>query len=134
MGCGGGVLAEAMAHRGASVTGIDLGAASRFGSHNCICWNRPARRLPRVVGGALAVQHPGAFDIVTCMEMLEHVPAPASVVRACATLVKLGGWVFFSTLIRNPKSFALAIVGAEYVLRLFPAAPTTTPGSSGPPS
>ncbi len=120
VGCGGGILAEAMAARGAHVTGIDLAdkplkvaMLHRLESGRAVDY-----RL--VSAEALAQESPGAFDVVTCMEMLEHVPDPASIVRACTTLVRPGGSVFFSTINRNPKSFLFAIVGAEYVLRLLP--------------
>jgi 2-polyprenyl-6-hydroxyphenyl methylase/3-demethylubiquinone-9 3-methyltransferase len=120
VGCGGGILAEAMALRGARVTGIDL-SPKALG----------VARLHRLESGvdvdyqlvaaeALAAQSPGAFDVVTCMELLEHVPAPASTIAACATLAAPGGTVVFSTIARNPKSYLFAIVGAEYVLRLLP--------------
>ncbi|MBZ9568426.1 MULTISPECIES: bifunctional 2-polyprenyl-6-hydroxyphenol methylase/3-demethylubiquinol 3-O-methyltransferase UbiG [Modicisalibacter] len=120
VGCGGGILSEAMAHRGATVTGIDLGEAPLA-----------VARLHQQESGVevdyrhasaeeMAQAHPGAFDIVTCLEMLEHVPDPAAVVRACATLVRPGGHVFFSTINRNPKAYAFAILGAEYVLGLLP--------------
>jgi len=121
VGCGGGILAEAMARRAEHVTGIDLAArplgvarlhALEAGAHNL--------EYREIATEALAIERPDAFDVVTCMEMLEHVPDPAAVVRACATLVKPGGWVFFSTLNRNPKAFLFAIVGAEYVLGLLP--------------
>jgi 2-polyprenyl-6-hydroxyphenyl methylase/3-demethylubiquinone-9 3-methyltransferase len=120
VGCGGGVLAEAMAASGADVTGIDLaGKALRVAQlHALEVGARVAYR--EVAVEALAVEAPASFDIVTCMEMIEHVPEPASVVTACAALVKPGGHVFFSTINRNLKSFALAIVGAEYVLGLLP--------------
>jgi 2-polyprenyl-6-hydroxyphenyl methylase/3-demethylubiquinone-9 3-methyltransferase len=121
VGCGGGILAEAMAGRAAQVTGIDL-AARPLGVARLHALEAgvPNVDYREVAAEALAAEQPEAFDIVTCMEMLEHVPDPASTVRACATLVKPGGWVFFSTLNRNPKSFLFAIVGAEYVLRLLP--------------
>ena len=120
VGCGGGSLAEGMARQGAHVTGIDLAEKSL-----------QIARLHGLESGVLvdyqlvsveelAQRQPASFDVVTCMEMLEHVPDPSSIVRACAQLVKPGGWVFFSTLNRNPKSFLFAIVGAEYLLRLLP--------------
>ena len=121
VGCGGGILADAMARLGAQVTGIDLAAKPlRVAQLHALEAQTPNVQYREVSAEALAQQQPGSFDAVTCMEMLEHVPDPASVVRACATLVKPGGWVFFSTLNRNPKSFLLAIVGAEYVLNLLP--------------
>ena len=121
VGCGGGILAEAMARRGGMVTGIDL-AARPLGVARLHAMESGVDRLDyrEISAEALASEQPSGFDIVTCMEMLEHVPDPASTVRACATLAKPGGWVFFSTLNRNPKSFLFAIVGAEYVLNLLP--------------
>jgi 2-polyprenyl-6-hydroxyphenyl methylase/3-demethylubiquinone-9 3-methyltransferase len=121
VGCGGGILADAMARLGASVTGIDLATkALRVAQLHALEAQTPNVQYREVSVEALAALQPGTFDAVTCMEMLEHVPDPASVVRACAALVKPGGWVFFSTLNRSPKSFLLAIVGAEYVLNLLP--------------
>ena len=121
VGCGGGILADAMARGGAQVTGIDLASkALRVAQLHALEAQTPNLDYREVSVEALAEQQPQRFDVVTCMEMLEHVPDPASVVRACAALVKPGGWVFFSTLNRNPKSFLLAIVGAEYVLGLLP--------------
>jgi 2-polyprenyl-6-hydroxyphenyl methylase / 3-demethylubiquinone-9 3-methyltransferase len=121
VGCGGGILAESMARRGANVLGVDLA-------------DKPLKvaQLHAMEGGVanldyrsiaaedLAVEQPAAFDVVTCMEMLEHVPDPSSIIRACASMARPGGWVFFSTLNRNPKSFLFAIVGAEYLLKLLP--------------
>ena len=120
IGCGGGLVAEGMARRGATVTGIDLGeaplAVARLHAEkegiNVEYLNIPAE--------SIADERAGQYDAVTCLEMLEHVPDPASVIAACARLVKPGGQVFFSTINRNPKSFLFAIVGAEYVLRLLP--------------
>lgn len=120
VGCGGGILAEAMAHHGAKVTAIDMAEASLS-----------VARLHQLESGLdidyrkcsaeeIATQEPGSFDVVTCLEMLEHVPDPSSVVDACARLVKPGGKVFFSTINRNPKSYLFAIVGAEYILNLLP--------------
>ena len=121
VGCGGGILADAMARAGAQVTGVDLATkALRVAQLHALEAQTPNVEYREVSVEALAQQQPGSFDVVTCMEMLEHVPDPASVVRACAALVKPGGWVFFSTLNRSPKSFLLAIVGAEYVLNLLP--------------
>ena len=120
VGCGGGILAEAMARRGASVTGIDLAERPlkiaqlhaqtqdvdvRYASSGAEDW---------------AVQHAANYDVITCMEMLEHVPDPGAVIAACAAMVKPGGWVFFSTINRNPLSYLMAIVGVEYVLRILP--------------
>ena len=121
IGCGGGILAESMARRAGHVTGIDLAArplgVARLHALEAGVGNLEYRE---VAAEALAAETPGAFDVVTCMEMLEHVPDPSSVVRAASTLAKPGGWVFFSTLNRNPKSFLFAIVGAEYMLKLLP--------------
>lgn len=121
VGCGGGVLSDAMARSGAQVTGIDLATkALKVAQLHALEAQTPNVSYRESSAEALAHEQPGTFDMVTCMEMLEHVPDPASVVRACAALVKPGGWVFFSTLNRNPKSFLFAIVGAEYVLNLLP--------------
>ena len=121
VGCGGGILAEAMARQGAQVLGIDLAdKALKVAQLHALEQGVQGVSYRPVSAEALAAEQPAQFDVVTCMEMLEHVPDPASVVQACATLVKPGGWVFFSTLNRNPKSFLFAIVGAEYVLRLLP--------------
>ena len=120
VGCGGGILSEGMAGKGANVTGIDLAEKSL-----------KVAKLHKLESGAqvdykliaaekLAEEQPASFDVVTCMEMLEHVPSPASIVAACAALVKPGGWVFCSTLNRNPKSYLFAIVGAEYILKMLP--------------
>ena len=121
VGCGGGILAESMAQRGASVLGIDL-ASKPLGVARLHALESDMRALDyrEVAVEALALERPASFDVVTCMEMLEHVPDPSSVVRACGSLVKPGGWVFFSTINRNAKAFAQAIVGAEYVLGLLP--------------
>ena len=121
VGCGGGILAEAMAMGGAHVTGIDLATkALRVAQLHALEAQTPNLQYQEISVEALAQEQAQNFDVVTCMEMLEHVPDPASVVRASAALVKPGGWVFFSTLNRNPKSFLFAIVGAEYVLNLLP--------------
>ena len=107
--------------RGASVLGIDLATkALKVAQLHAMEAETPNVEYREVSAEALAAEQPGSFDVVTCMEMLEHVPKPESVVQACATLVKPGGWIFFSTLNRNPKSFLLAIVGAEYVLNMLP--------------
>lgn len=121
VGCGGGILAEAMARRARHVTGIDL-AAKPLGVARLHALEAGVENLEyrEIATEALAAEKPGAFDVVTCMEMLEHVPEPAAIVDACSRLAAPGGWVFFSTLNRNPKSFLFAIVGAEYVLRLLP--------------
>jgi 2-polyprenyl-6-hydroxyphenyl methylase/3-demethylubiquinone-9 3-methyltransferase len=120
VGCGGGILSESMAARGADVTGIDLGekALKVAKLHLLESGRKVDYRL--IAAEALADEMPGEFDIVTCMEMLEHVPEPASIVRACSALVKPGGHVFFSTINRNPKSYLFAVIGAEYVLNLLP--------------
>ena len=120
VGCGGGILAEAMAGRGATVTGIDLGDKVLGVAELHALESGAQVRYEKIAVEALAAREPAGWDVVTCMEMLEHVPDPASVVRACSTLVRPGGWVFFSTINRNPKSFLFAIVGAEYVLKLLP--------------
>jgi 2-polyprenyl-6-hydroxyphenyl methylase/3-demethylubiquinone-9 3-methyltransferase len=121
VGCGGGILADSMARKGAEVMGIDLSTkALRVAQLHALEAQTPNVTYREISAEALASDCPGAFDVVTCMEMLEHVPDPGSIVQACATLVKPGGWVFFSTINRNPKSFLFAIVGAEYVLNLLP--------------
>jgi 2-polyprenyl-6-hydroxyphenyl methylase/3-demethylubiquinone-9 3-methyltransferase len=121
VGCGGGILADAMARKGATVTGIDLSTkALKVAQLHALEAQTPGVSYREVSAEAMAAEMPASFDVVTCMEMLEHVPDPASVVKACAQLVKPGGWVFFSTLNRNPKSFLFAIVGAEYILNLLP--------------
>ena len=120
IGCGGGILSESMAQRGAEVTGIDLSekALGVARLHLLESGNRVDYR--NISAEALAEQTPGTFDIVTCMEMLEHVPSPASIISACSALVKPGGHVFFSTLNRNPKAYLFAVVGAEYILNMLP--------------
>lgn len=120
VGCGGGILAESMAGRGAAVTGIDLAEKSLKVAKLHLLESGAKVDYQLIPVETLATERPASFDIVTCMEMLEHVPDPESVVRACAELVKPGGWVFFSTLNRNPKSYLFAIIGAEYVLNLLP--------------
>ena len=121
VGCGGGILAEAMARQGTEVLGIDLASKSlKVAQLHALESGLANVAYREVAVEALAAERPASFDVVTCMEMLEHVPDPASVVKACTELVKPGGWVFFSTLNRNPKSFLFAIVGAEYVLKLLP--------------
>ncbi len=120
VGCGGGLLAEAMARRGAQVRGIDLAERSLQVAKLHALESGASVDYECVAAEALAAREPGAWDVVACMEMLEHVPDPESTVRACATLVRPGGWVFFSTINRNPKAFLFAIVGAEYLLRLLP--------------
>jgi len=121
VGCGGGILADAMARKGADVLGIDLSSKSlKVAQLHALEAQTAGVAYREVSAEALAAEQAGSFDVVTCMEMLEHVPDPGSIVRACATLVKPGGWVFFSTLNRSPKSFLFAVVGAEYVLNLLP--------------
>lgn len=121
VGCGGGILADSMARKGADVTGIDLASKSlRVAQLHALETGTPNIQYWEVSVEALAQEQPASFDVVTCMEMLEHVPDPGSVVRACAELVKPDGWVFFSTLHRSAKAFMLAIVGAEYVLNMLP--------------
>ncbi len=121
VGCGGGILAEAMAAKAEQVTGIDL-AAKPLGVARLHALESGVSNLEyrEIAAEALAAESPGHFDVVTCMEMLEHVPDPASTVAACSRMAKPGGWVFFSTINRNAKSFVMAIVGAEYVLKLLP--------------
>ena len=120
VGCGGGILAEAMAQRGAQVTGIDMGEAPLAVARLHQLESGVSVDYEQSTAEEFAERHAGTFDVVTCLEMLEHVPDPSSVIRACAKLVKPGGQVFFSTINRNPKSFMFAIVGAEYVLRMLP--------------
>ncbi len=120
VGCGGGILAESIAKKGANVTGIDLSEkALKVADLHSLESGVPVR-YEYIAAEDLAAREPGQYDVVTCMEMLEHVPDPAAVVKACATLVKPGGHVFFSTLNRNPKSYLFAIIGAEYILRMLP--------------
>jgi len=121
VGCGGGILAESMARRGADVLGIDLATKPlRVAQLHAIESQAKGLAYREVAVEALAAEMPAQIDVVTCMEMLEHVPDPESVVAACARLVKPGGWAFFSTINRNAKAFVFAIVGAEHVLRLLP--------------
>lgn len=121
VGCGGGILSDSMARKGAEVTGIDLATkALRVARLHALEAQTPRVEYKEISAEDLAQQSPASFDAVTCMEMLEHVPDPQSVVTACANLVKPGGWVFFSTINRNAKAFALAIVGAEYLLKMLP--------------
>ncbi|WP_439518375.1 bifunctional 2-polyprenyl-6-hydroxyphenol methylase/3-demethylubiquinol 3-O-methyltransferase UbiG [Hydrogenophaga sp.] len=121
IGCGGGILSDSMARKGANVLGIDLSSkALRVAQLHALEAGTANVQYEEISAEALALERPGEFDVVTCMEMLEHVPDPASVVKACSTLVKPGGWVFFSTINRNPKAFLFAILGAEYVLQLLP--------------
>ncbi len=120
VGCGGGILSEAMARRGAQVCGIDLGERPLQVAELHALESGAVVEYERIAAEDLALREPAGYDIVTCMELLEHVPDPESTVRACATLVRPQGWVFFSTINRNPKAFALAIIGAEYLLRMLP--------------
>ncbi|MCW8208890.1 bifunctional 2-polyprenyl-6-hydroxyphenol methylase/3-demethylubiquinol 3-O-methyltransferase UbiG [Verminephrobacter aporrectodeae subsp. tuberculatae] len=121
VGCGGGILADAMARKGADVTGIDLASkALRVAELHALEARTANVQYREISVEALAKEQPAGFDVVSCMEMLEHVPSPASVVHACSELVKPGGWVFFSTINRNAKAFMLAIVGAEYLLNMLP--------------
>lgn len=121
VGCGGGILADAMARKGADVLGIDLASkALKVAQLHALEAQTEGVEYREISAEALAAEQPGGFDVVTCMEMLEHVPDPSLVVKACATLVKPGGHVFFSTINRNAKAFLFAIVGAEYVLNLLP--------------
>ncbi len=120
VGCGGGILSESMARRGASVTGIDMGEAPLGVARLHQLESGLEIDYRQITAEALAEEMPGAFDVVTCLEMLEHVPDPASVIAACYRMVKPGGMVFFSTINRNAKAYLLAIVGAEYVLKMLP--------------
>ncbi len=121
VGCGGGILADSMARKGAQVTGIDLAAkALRVAQLHALEAGTENIAYREISVEDLASEQPASFDAVTCMEMLEHVPDPASVVQACSRLVKPGGWVFFSTIHRNAKAFMQAIVGAEYLLNMLP--------------
>lgn len=121
VGCGGGILADSMARKGAEVLGIDLATkALKVAQLHALEAQTESVQYREVSAEALAAEQPGSFDVVTCMEMLEHVPDPSSIVKACAALVKPGGHVFFSTINRNAKAFLFAIVGAEYVLNMLP--------------
>jgi 2-polyprenyl-6-hydroxyphenyl methylase / 3-demethylubiquinone-9 3-methyltransferase len=120
VGCGGGILAESMARRGAQVLGIDLADKPLKVAKLHAMEAQVEVSYEAIAAEALAEREPASFDVITCMEMLEHVPDPSSIVRACVAMLKPGGHVFFSTLNRNPKSFLFAIVGAEYVLKLLP--------------
>jgi 2-polyprenyl-6-hydroxyphenyl methylase/3-demethylubiquinone-9 3-methyltransferase len=120
IGCGGGILSESMAFRGAQVTGIDMGETPLKVARLHALESGAEVDYQLISAEEMAQQHPGEFDIVTCMEMLEHVPDPGSTIAACSALLKPGGWAFFSTINRNPKAYLFAIVGAEYVLNLLP--------------
>ncbi|MBK7983464.1 MAG: bifunctional 2-polyprenyl-6-hydroxyphenol methylase/3-demethylubiquinol 3-O-methyltransferase UbiG [Candidatus Competibacteraceae bacterium] len=120
VGCGGGILAESMALRGARVTGIDMGEAPLAVARLHQLESGAVLDYRRITAEALAASEPGSFDVVTCMEMLEHVPDPALTVEACARLLKPGGHAFFSTINRNPKAYLFAVIGAEYLLRMLP--------------
>ena len=120
VGCGGGILAEAMARRGARVKGIDLSDRALKVAELHLLESQVDVEYEKVAAEALAEREPGRYDVVTCMELLEHVPDPASTVRACAALARPGAHLFFATINRNPKSYLFAIIGAEYVLRLLP--------------
>jgi 2-polyprenyl-6-hydroxyphenyl methylase / 3-demethylubiquinone-9 3-methyltransferase len=120
VGCGGGILAESMAARGASVTGIDLADKPLKVAELHLIESGQNVMYRKISAEELARERPASFDVVTCMEMLEHVPDPAATAAACAQLVKPGGHVFFSTINRNPKSYLFAVIGAEYILRLLP--------------
>lgn len=120
VGCGGGILAESMARKGAKVTGIDLSEKALKVADLHSLESGIEVNYELISAEKLAEREPSRYDVVTCMEMLEHVPDPAAVVQACATLVKPGGHVFFSTINRNPKSYLFAVIGAEYILQLLP--------------
>ncbi|UTA49517.1 bifunctional 2-polyprenyl-6-hydroxyphenol methylase/3-demethylubiquinol 3-O-methyltransferase UbiG [Simiduia sp. 21SJ11W-1] len=120
VGCGGGLLTEALAHRGARVTGIDMGAAPLAVAKLHALESELDIEYQQITAEAKAEQAAGSYEVVTCLEMLEHVPSPESVIKACAALAKPGADLFFSTLNRNPKAYAFAILGAEYLLKLLP--------------
>jgi len=120
IGCGGGIVAEAMAQRGATVTGIDMGEAPLKVAQLHSLESGVDVNYRQMTAEQLADEEPGQYDVVTCLEMLEHVPDPSAVIAACAKLLKPGGHAFFSTINRNPKSFLFAIVGAEYLLKMLP--------------
>jgi 2-polyprenyl-6-hydroxyphenyl methylase/3-demethylubiquinone-9 3-methyltransferase len=120
IGCGGGILSESMAALGATVKGIDLSSEALGVADLHTLESGIAVNYEEIAAEDLAAREPGRYDVVTCMEMLEHVPSPAAIVQACATLVRPGGWVFFSTLNRNTKAYLMAVIGAEYIARLLP--------------
>ena len=121
IGCGGGILSDAMARKGAEVLGIDLSTkVLKVAQLHAMEAGTPSVQYREVAAEALAAEQPAGFDVVTCMEMIEHVPDPSSIVQACASLAKPGGWVFFSTINRNAKAFLFAIVGAEHLLKMLP--------------
>ena len=120
IGCGGGILSESMATLGARVKGIDLSKEALGVADLHTLESGVIVEYEEIAAEDIAAREPGSFDVVTCMEMLEHVPSPAAIVEACATLVKPGGWVFFSTLNRNAKAYMFAVIGAEYIARLLP--------------
>ena len=120
VGCGGGLLSEGMARRGAEVTGIDMGEAPLTVAKLHLYESQQTVDYQQSTAEAFAEKHPGEYDVVTCLEMLEHVPDPASIIAACAKLVKPGGQLFFSTINRNAKAYTFAIVGAEYLLKMLP--------------
>ena len=120
VGCGGGILCESMSQRGAQVSGIDMGEAPLNIAKLHALESKLSISYQQITVEVLAEQQPESFDVVTCLEMLEHVPDPSSIIKACFNLCKPGGQVFFSTLNRNPKSFLMAVVGAEYLLKMLP--------------
>ena len=120
VGCGGGILSESMAQSGATVTGIDLSDKALGVARLHLLESGISVNYRKISAEELATEEAGSYDVVTCMEMLEHVPNPASIIAACAALVKTGGHVFFSTINRNPKAYLLAVIGAEYILRMLP--------------
>jgi len=120
VGCGGGILSESMAQSGATVTGIDLSDKALGVARLHLLESGVSVSYRKISAEELAIEEAGNYDVITCMEMLEHVPNPASTIAACAALVKTGGHVFFSTINRNPKAYLLAVIGAEYILRMLP--------------